>query len=111
MSFSWWPNSPAPYWFRYAVIEPASILKKAEVAASRIKANIASRANFKDFWISEVWVQAYEVTSPVITKLPEPPWVAESLQPIPPKSSFESLLDNFDWTIHDVKSRAEDHPK
>jgi hypothetical protein len=73
MSFKCRNYRSGPHWWRYAVFTPATTIRKAEVAAERLQARVSGKAHYTEFWLSDAWSPAYEITSPIVAELPKLP--------------------------------------
>ena len=78
MRVTWRPYRPGPYWFRFAVFEPPSAFAKAKVTALGLGANLSGKAHLTSRWVSDLWstnawFPAYDITSPAVPRLPDPP--------------------------------------
>jgi hypothetical protein len=73
-----WQRAPpgpthGPISWRFAVFEQSSTLQKTKIAARRLEANVLGKAHYTNLWMSDLWSPAYEITSPIVLKLPELP--------------------------------------
>jgi hypothetical protein len=105
MRVTWRPYVPGPYWFRFAVFEPPSVFRRAKVTALGLGANLSGKAHLTSRWVSDLWstnawFPAYEITSPTVPRLPEPPFplnsslkAAEAEEPAPWSLGFEWFTD------------------